>query len=528
MSIDLQEFVRRMDDIGLIKASEVRRFCKSFPREVRPRDVQSLARELVRFGKMTKYQASRIYRGKHRGLVMNNYVILRKIGRGGMGDVYQAEHRRMKRICALKVLPRSVTKSDRAMKRFKQEIEVAAKLTHPNIVTAFDADEVDGVSFLVMEYVDGVDLAAHVDNHGPMAVVQAVDCALQAARGLEYAHSQGVIHRDIKPHNLLMDANGHVKILDMGLVFLAEDPQGQPLDDEITTENQIVGTVDYMSPEQAEGAGRVDHRTDIYSLGCSLHRLIIGTPPFTGDTPVQKILAHREQPAPPLTTREDVPMQLEVVYQRMMAKHRDDRQQSMTELIGDLEAVLATEFRPTAIADSRAVIALDEERFQVDEVDSAIMRFVTTVEEATDVPLAEGTVDFQSSQSTMSGISAGRSAAYLRRRGRRRWLVPVMAVSTIVILFALVAFAWWFSRPTQIIVKWPMSQRRGAKMVVNDREYDLPPRNPIVISLKAGQYVVTLSRRDYKPITHTITLTRGHQMNLPVKWVPRDKPPIDE
>jgi len=519
MSVTLQDFVKRLDESGLMKISEVRRFCRSFPRELRPRDVQSLARELVRFGKITKYQASRIHRGRHRSLVLGNYVILRKIGRGGMGDVYQAEHRRMKRIVAVKVLPKSMTKSERAMKRFSREVEVAAKLIHPNIVTAYDADEANGAIFLVMEYVDGIDLAAQVDNNGPMQVVQAVDCILQAAKGLQYAHNQGVIHRDIKPHNLLMDGNGHVKVLDMGLVFL-DDERERRIEEEITRDNQIVGTVDYMSPEQAEDTRRVDHRTDMYSLGCSMHRLIIGTPPFRGETSVQKILAHREQDPPPLLQRTDVPRRVEAIYQRLMKKNRDERFGSMAEVVTELESILATEFQPSAIADSRAVIALDEDRYQ-DDADTAFMKFVSSVDADAPRPdaMSEGTIDRQSGQSTISALSVQSPSHVRRRRGTNKWVVPLMVALTLVVILGLMFMAKWFSQPTQVVIKWPVTQRRDAHLLVNDREYELT-ENPIVVPLMPGKHTIVMMRRGYEPIRHEITLSRGHEMRLPMKWIP--------
>src|SRR6185369_1273125 len=179
-----------------------------------------------------------------------NYVILDKLGQGGMGVVLKAEHKRMKRLVALKVLSPAFTKTPEALRRFQREVEAAAKLRHPNIVAADDADAAGGVHFLVMEYVEGSDLSALVKKSGPLPVEKALHCILQAARGLEYAHGEGIIHRDIKPANLLLDNKGTVKILDMGLARVAASAAGEGQAD-LTGAGQIVGTVDYMAPEQA-------------------------------------------------------------------------------------------------------------------------------------------------------------------------------------------------------------------------------------------------------------------------------------
>ncbi|MCY2995949.1 MAG: serine/threonine-protein kinase, partial [Planctomycetota bacterium] len=188
----------------------------SLPAEKRPSDAQGLARELIRQGKLTKFQAAAVYQGKIKSLVLREYVILERLGAGGMGEVFQARHRGMNRVVALKVLPPRAMSSPDAVRRFQREAKAAARLLHPNIVTAFDADEDHGLHFLVMEYVEGQDLARIVKDRGPLGVAEALDCIVQAAKGLEYAHTHGVVHRDIKPANLLLSTEGTVKVLDMG------------------------------------------------------------------------------------------------------------------------------------------------------------------------------------------------------------------------------------------------------------------------------------------------------------------------
>ena len=204
MAVSLQQFIERLTRSGLLSAEELSAFQASLPPEKKPQDAQGLARELILADRLTRFQAEAVYRGRIKGLVMGEYVVLDRIGAGGMGEVLKARHRRMKRVVALKVLPGKAMKSEDAVRRFYREVEAAARLMHPNIVTAFDASQCEGIHYLVMEFVDGQDLAHVVKQHGPMPVDTAVECIVQAARGLGYAHDQGVIHRDIKPGNLLL------------------------------------------------------------------------------------------------------------------------------------------------------------------------------------------------------------------------------------------------------------------------------------------------------------------------------------
>jgi len=341
MPITLRQFVRNLVDSGLLSAADVSAFQDSLPPARRPDDAQSLARELVLARRLTKYQATAVYQGKTKGLVLGEYVVLDRIGAGGMGQVFKARHRVMERIVALKVLPASAMSSAEAVRRFQREVRAAAKLMHPNIVTAYDASEHQGIHYLVMEYVDGQDMGSIVREHGPLSVERAVDWTLQAARGLEYAHRQGIVHRDIKPANLLVDREETVRILDMGLARINQevglsDTVGS---ERLTSSGQVMGTCDYMAPEQAEDSRAADHRADIYSLGCTLYRLLTGRPPYKRETLIQVLLAHREAEVPSLLdARPDVPRQLNDLFQKMMAKRPEDRHQSMGEVVGDLES----------------------------------------------------------------------------------------------------------------------------------------------------------------------------------------------
>jgi formylglycine-generating enzyme required for sulfatase activity/serine/threonine protein kinase/WD40 repeat protein len=344
MPPDLAQFVENLTQSGLLSAEEVASFQETLSAAERPTDAQGLARQLVKKGRLTKYQATAVYQGRVKTLVFGEYVVLDKLGAGGMGEVLKARHRRMDRIVALKILPTQKVDSSQAIQRFQHEVKAAARLSHPNIVTAYDASECQGIHYLVMEYVDGQDLASLVKQHGPLSVPLAVECILQAAKGLDYAHKHGVIHRDIKPGNLLLDRDGTLKILDMGLAHITEStgPDDATGSERLTSSGQVMGTCDYMAPEQAVDTRTADHRSDLYSLGCTLYRLLVGKPPYTGETMVQVLLAHREKPIPSLReAREDVPEELDAILQKMLAKRPEDRCQSAGELIGPLETLRA-------------------------------------------------------------------------------------------------------------------------------------------------------------------------------------------
>ena len=257
---------------------------------------------------------------------LGEYLLLEKLGEGGMGTVYKARQTRLKKIVALKVLSKERTTDPRAVTRFEREMEAVGQLVHPNIVQAFDARDIETTTVLVMEYVDGQDLTHVLKCIKPLRIPDACELIRQAAVGLQYAHEHGLVHRDIKPSNLMLTRQGEVKILDLGLALLNMD---QPRGGELTSSGQPMGTADYIAPEQVSDAHSVDIRADIYSLGCTLYKLLAGNSPFSGPqykTHAEKLVGHlKETPTPVQQLRTDVSAELAAVIERMMAKSPADR-----------------------------------------------------------------------------------------------------------------------------------------------------------------------------------------------------------
>ncbi|TWU05460.1 serine/threonine protein kinase [Stieleria varia] len=272
---------------------------------------------------------------------LTGYAIEGILGRGGMGIVLKARHQRMQRDVAIKVLPESAVRQPSFIGRFYREAQAVARLAHPNIVSAYDAGEQDGIHYLVMEFVDGHDLEEILKRQGPLALDDVLECMIQAAQGLAYAHGRGIIHRDIKPANLLLQPDGVIKILDMGLARMTElGLEGTDTNAQFTLAGQIMGTVDFMAPEQALDTRSADARADIYSLGCTMFRLLTGASPFPGDTVMKKLISHRDDAIPKLNEkRPDIPMAIDVILQKMMAKTPDQRYESMDEVISHLRTV---------------------------------------------------------------------------------------------------------------------------------------------------------------------------------------------
>jgi serine/threonine-protein kinase len=302
-------------------------------------DTKTLAQLLVDRKLLTVWQCERLVEGRYKGFILGKYKLLGLLGTGGMSSVYLAEHMLMQRRVAIKVLPRGKVEDSSYLARFRREAQAVAALDHRNIVRAYDIDNDGGTHYIVMEYVQGRDLNTIVKSDGPLDYDSAADYIRQAAEGLQHAHDAGLIHRDIKPANLLVDSRGTVKILDMGLARFTDEQQSSLT--RMHDEN-VLGTADYLAPEQAKDSHAADHRADVYSLGCTLYYLLTGHPPFREGTLAQRIVKHQtEAPSSIYEDRPDAPQPLVDVCLRMMAKQPPARFQSAAEVSRVLGAWLA-------------------------------------------------------------------------------------------------------------------------------------------------------------------------------------------
>lgn len=263
------------------------------------------------------------------------YLLLERLGGNSMGDVFKAEHQKMNRTVALKLLSRQTSQSSGLLERFHRKVRILANLSHPNLVMAYDAGEQDNTHYLATEFIEGTDLHWLGKHYGALPVQHVVDYALQAASGLSHAHSRHVFHRNVKPSNLLLDRQGVIKVIGLGVARVDVEVDSGP---DLTKTGQALGTYDYMAPEQAVDPRAADHRADIYSLGCTMFKLLTGRALYPDKSPLRKVRAHAEAPIPSVSQiRLQVPTWLNLALHRMLAKQPQQRFQSMDEVIGAIE-----------------------------------------------------------------------------------------------------------------------------------------------------------------------------------------------
>lgn len=359
LGLTAEQFLANWEGSGLADNQALAQAWSNFQHSGGRLQAEQLAEWLVVMGALTAWQAERLLDGQTDFLI-GNYRLLDKLGAGGMGEVYRAEHTVMKREVAIKVLSHTRLENPTALARFRREVKAAAKLDHPNIVTAHDAGQFDDTHFLVMEYVRGEDFSNYAKRVGRVPSALACECIRQSALGLEHAHEQGLIHRDIKPANLLITWPEDqplpiIKILDLGLARYTRDavddqlvevanhvaagkiqqvPEGHSVDS-ITVEGHIVGTPDYLSPEQIRGRD-VDHRSDIFALGCTLFKLLTGQLPFAGNNLIEKLQSKILPSSPPAMSLglllPEAPTGLQEVVAKMLALDPAERYQTAAEV----------------------------------------------------------------------------------------------------------------------------------------------------------------------------------------------------
>jgi len=312
-------------------------------------DSAALAEWLVKQGRLTEFQARRLQVGKAKSLVFGRYVLLDRLGIGAMGRVFKARHRLMDRLVALKVVLPVCATSKHSVARFFREMKIVGLLDHPNVVRAFDADQHEDSPYIVMEYLEGEDLEKVLRRRGMLPPQEVIECTIQVARGLAHAHEKGVVHRDIKPTNLFLDNTGVVKVLDLGLgAFVGMSNDGVSVYD--TDEGLVVGTSDYMSPEQLNGQ-EVDARTDQFSLGCAMYRLLTGRFAFPGMTKMDRMVKRIQDRHVPITdVRKDLPVPLVAVIDRLLSHRPEDRFSSAAEVAEELEMLLSFADRHKLVA----------------------------------------------------------------------------------------------------------------------------------------------------------------------------------
>lgn len=342
-----RSFIRRAIDAGLVEIDDLKRVVVSLMAETECTFTPKiLADGLIGAGVLTRWQAKKLLLGRSKGFHLGSYRLLRPIGKGGMGMVYLGEHHVMKRLMALKILPPEATNDPRRLNRFKEEARACAHLDHPNIVRAYDFAEAGGRYYIVMEFVDGIDLHHAVARDGVMSSGEVIDLMTQATSGLEHAHQRGIVHRDIKPANLLLRTDGVLKVSDLGLarVGLGEFSE--------EANRRLMGTADFVAPEQAMNSQNADASADIYSLGCTAFYLLTGHAPFEGENVKQRLARHQTAEIPDVRKiRIDCPESLSILIGRMMAKRPCDRPKSTTELLGQFKRLgMGTQSKPDHIA----------------------------------------------------------------------------------------------------------------------------------------------------------------------------------
>ena len=436
------------------------------------------------------------------------YRITAKLGEGGMGAVYQAVHTRLEKVVAIKVLRTPGLQSASVVSRFEREMRAVGKLDHPHIVRATDADEDDGVHYLVMEYIDGVDLSKVARAHGQLPVAAACELIRQAAFGLQHAHEHGLVHRDIKPSNLMLTGRGQVKILDMGLALL--DESHLPLADELTGTGQVMGTLDYMAPEQGADTHQVDIRADIYSLGATLYKLLAGVAPFAGeqyDTPIKKIRALATETVPAIDTyRHDLPSELVGIVSRMLSGDPSSRFASPLEVARALQpfcrgADLAALLKPlgvhAAAENSHDACAAGTESFLDSDSTGRVFKPTSGKDN-------EGK---RVSAVTVSSVASS---------GKRL----LIAVSTAAVLLLLTSgIVTYIRSPDGGTVRIELLDPQ-LELHIKDEQIHIQGKKSKAIILKPGRKTLTIKRGDFQFETDTFVLREDDgEVQLSVEYV---------
>ena len=432
-----KSFVKLLERSGIVAADRLKGELGKLSEKVDGRKIKTseLADHLVESGLITKWHTEKLLAGKYKGFFLGKFKLQRHLGSGGMSSVYLARHKISDQLRAIKVLPRKKVSDKSYLDRFYLEARAAASLNHPNVVRIYDICNEANTHFMVMEYVEGEDLYEVVTKNGPLGFEDAARYITDAAEGLTHAHQRALVHRDIKPANLLRTTDGDVKILDLGLALVNQD------DTESLTvlyNEKVMGTADYLSPEQAVNSHEVDHRADIYSLGCTLYFLLTGHPPFPKGTLAQRIAMHQTtEPADIRESRPDCPEELVEVCQKMMMKSADDRYQTCKEVKSELLTLIKSGRLKSVPANETQAGAASRAGTGAVIIDSG--------ETAEDVPAIELDLDVGSTKKTKSAETSKSEKIQGPRRKRKpppKWLLPVVIVFMFLTLIAVLTIAF--------------------------------------------------------------------------------------
>ena len=333
--ISADDFLRLIIRSGLLTRDQLQDSLRPLAAEQRARTT-AIAEHLVKLGKLSRFQARKLLQGTHRGLVLGPFQVLAPIGRGGMGTVYLARDQRSSQLLALKVLPPERARSEeRILARFRREMDMSQRVSSPHIAWTFDLGVSQGVHYMAMEYIPGKSLHRLISEGGPMQPGRAARLMAEVASALEHIHTQGMVHRDIKPANIMVTPHDRAKILDLGFALVrGEEGTAREV---VGGQGYVVGTMDYIAPEQTEDPTKVDGRADIYALGCTMYVALTAQLPFPGGTNREKMARHRdEQPRSLVELNPAVPPGLAAVVQRMMAKDPAQRYQTAGEVEQEL------------------------------------------------------------------------------------------------------------------------------------------------------------------------------------------------
>jgi WD40 repeat protein/serine/threonine protein kinase len=447
--------------------------------------------------------------------VIRDYQLLSKIGAGGMGTVYKALHTRLQKIVALKVLPDGRMDDPQAVERFEREMQAVGRLSHPNIVGAHDAGEHEGTHFLVMEHVAGVDLSELIRQTGPLPIADACELVRQAAVGLQHAHEHDLVHRDIKPSNLMLAPDGQLKILDLGLARLHTTGQ-----QELTSTGQMMGTLDYIAPEQTGDSHDVDIRADIFSLGATLYKLLTGVTPYSDpryNTAVKRLAALANDPIPPVQDRRnDVPAELATVVSRMLAKDPDDRFGTPAEVAQALEPFAAGAEPAALLARTQQSTPEEDAPVSVENSTAPHLSSFTDTDFYRNDPanVPSEAFDDASQQAapelepTFFQPAAGASRS---TRTPRRTIVACALVGLGILLSGVIVFRLNLPAGT-IVLECDPAALAGAKIEINGEEVTIKlagDNAPVTIGVDARRGELRITKADFKVFTKAFEIAVG-------------------